>query len=318
MVFGSGYAALGGNVLKQYFRDLSTQFGNGWNRFWFTPASAAPLGLIRLVTGLIALFWYLNFYPDLQFFFGPDGIIDLQTLDQWRGPNPVFSIFDWPQSEGSLWFTYWLGLGVLVLFAAGLFSRVTSVAAFVVVVSLIHRGPMLARPMEDVLAMVTLYLCIGPSGGAFSLDRRWRKQSTSAGDSIAIPTSTSANIALRLIQVHLALIHFGMAIGQLRDDSWWMGRAMWGFIGKTDSAYVDMTWLADYMYLLNLWTHGIVVFEFAFALLIWNQLARPILFAAAVLVWGSVGLVSGMVDFALVMLAATLAFVPGEWLVRRV
>jgi hypothetical protein len=305
------------SVTESYWGKLSSEFGRGWNRFWFTPVSSAPLGLIRLVIGLVAIFWYLSFYPDLQFFFGPDGIIDPNTLEQWRGPVAVFSIFDWPQSAASLWFTYWVGLGALVLFTVGLFSRVTSVVAFVVVISLIHRGPMLARPMEDVLAMVMLYLCIGPSGGAFSLDRLWRKQSSSTGDSIATPPSTSANIALRLIQVHLALIHFAMAIGQLRDDSWWMGRAMWGFIGKTDSAYIDMTWLADYMYLLNLWTHGIVIFEFAFALLIWNRLARPILFAAAVLVWGSVALVSGMVDFALVMLAATLAFVPPEWLLRR-
>jgi hypothetical protein len=230
----------------------------------------------------------------------------------------VFSIFDWPQSEASLWFAYWVGLAVLALFAAGLFSRVTSVAAFVVVVSLIHRGPMLARPMEDVLAMVMLYLCIGPSGAGFSLDRLWKSRSASTGDGrTEPPPSTSANIALRLIQVHLALVHFAMAIGQLRDDSWWMGRAMWGFVGKTDSAYVDLTWLADSLYLLNLWTHGIVVFELAFALLIWNRLARPILFVAAVLAWGSVALASGMVDFALVMLAATLAFVPPEWLVRR-
>jgi hypothetical protein len=305
------------SVTESYWGKLSSEFGSGWNRFWFTPASSAPLGLIRLLIGLIALFWYLSFYPDLQFFFGPSGIIDPQTLAQWRGPVAVFSIFDWPQSAGSLWFTYWVGLGALMLFTAGLFSRVTSVVAFIFVISLIHRGPMLARPMEDVLAMVMLYLCIGPSGGSFSLDRLWRKQSSAADETIATPPSTSANIALRLIQVHLALIHFAMAIGQLRDDSWWMGRAMWGFIGKPDSAYVDMTWLADYMYLLNLWTHGIVVFEFAFALLIWNRLARPILFVAAVLVWGSVGLVSGMVDFSLVMLAATLAFVPAEWLVRQ-
>jgi hypothetical protein len=305
-------------VLKQYFGELSTQFGRGWNRFWFTPVSPAPSGLVRLLIGLVALFWYVSFYPDLQFFFGPVGIIDPQTVEQWRGSVPVFSIFDWPQSEASLWFAYWIGFAVLVLFTAGLFSRVTSVAAFVVVISLIHRGPMLARPMEDVLAMVMLYLCIGPSGGAFSLDRLWRNRSASAGEGQTLPPpSTSANIGLRLIQVHLALIHFAMAIGQLRDDSWWMGRAMWGFIGKTDSAYIDLTWLADSMYLLNFWTHGIVLFEFAFALLIWNRLARPILIVAAVLVWGSVALVSGMVGFALVMLAATLAFVPPEWIERQ-
>ncbi|MEX2141870.1 MAG: hypothetical protein WD894_21575 [Pirellulales bacterium] len=306
------------NAQQSYLNNLSSEFGRGWNRFWFTPAAAAPLGLIRLVFGLIALWWYLSYIPDLAFFFGPQGIINSPTVEQWRGPYPVFSIFDWPQTAASLWFTYWLGLVVLVLFAAGLFSRITSVAALLVVVSLIHRGPMLAQPMEDVLAMVMLYLCFGPSGAAFSLDRVWKRRTTSRlEDNIAAPPSIGANISLRLIQIHLALLHFGMAIGQLRDDSWWMGRAIWGFISKPESGYVDLTWLSDHLYLLNLWTHGIVVFEFAFALLIWNRLARPILMAAAVLVWGSIGLVSGMLAFTLVMLGATLAFMPAEWLARR-
>jgi hypothetical protein len=254
----------------------------------------------------------------MAFFFGPTGIINEQTVEQWRGPFPVVSIFDWAQTSGSLWFTYWLGLGVLVLFAGGLFSRITSVAALVVVVSLIHRGPMLAQPMEDVLAMVMFYLCLGPSGAAFSLDRVWKRRTAMRPeDDVAARPSIGANIALRLIQIHLALLHFGMAIGQLRDDSWWMGRAIWGFISKPESGYIDLTWLSDHVYLLNIWTHGIVVFEFAFALLIWNRLARPILIATAVLVWGSVALVSGMVGFMLVMLGATLAFVPAEWLMRR-
>jgi hypothetical protein len=306
------------NASQSYFNQLTSEFGRAWNRFWFTPASAAPLGLVRLIFGLIAIWWYLSYYADLEFLFGPQGIISPQALEQWRGRNPVVSIFDWPQTTASLWFTYWAGLVVLVLFAAGLFSRVTSVAALVVVVSLIQRGPMLARPMEDVLAMGLVYLCIGPSGAAFSLDRiRRRRAANLPADNVDPPPSISANIALRLMQIHLALIHFGMAIGQLRDDSWWMGRAIWGFISKPESGYVDMTWLADHLYLLNLWTHGVVVFEFAFALLIWNRLARPILFAAAILVWGSVGLVSGLMGFALVMLGATLAFAPPEWLPAR-
>ncbi len=303
---------------ESYWSRLTSAFGGGWNRFWFAPVSPAPLALIRLVFGVIAIWWYLSYLPDLEFFFGPNGIIDRKTIGLWRGPNPVFSIFDWPSTAASLWFTYWLGLVVLVLFAAGVFSRITSIAAAIVVISLIHRGPMLVRPMEDVLAMVMLYLCVGPSGAAVSLDRLWKRRIAGTNvTSIAPLRSIGANIALRLIQIHLALVHFGMAIGQLRDDSWWMGRAMWGFIGKPTSAYVDMTWLADHLYLLNLWTYGVVAFELAFAVLIWNRLARPILMAAAVIVWGSVALVSGMLGFALVMLGATLACVPADWLERR-
>jgi hypothetical protein len=194
---------------------------------------------------------------------------------------------------------------------------VTSVAAFIVVVSLIHRGPMLVQAMEDVLAMVMLYLCLGPSGAAFSLDQLWRKRKSAASPKADVPASVGANIALRLIQIHLALYHFGMAISQLGDETWWMGRALWGFIGKPESAYVDLTFLADHLFLLNAWTHAVVIFELAFALLIWNRLARPILFVAAVLVWGGVGLVSGMLGFSAVMLAASLAFVPPEWLATK-
>ena len=252
---------------------------------------------------MIAIWWYLSYLPDLEFFFGPNGIIDRKTVGLWRGPNPVFSIFDWPSTTASLWFTYWLGLVVLVLFAAGVFSRITSIAAFVVVVSLIHRGPMLVRPMEDILAMVMLYLCVGPSGAAFSFDRLWKRRIGHQRQVHRSGTVDRREHCAAIDSDSSVLVHFGMAIGQLRDDSWWMGRAMWGFIGKPTSAYVDMTWLADHLYLLNLWTYGVVAFELAFALLIWNRLARPILMAAALVVWTSVGLVSGMLGFALVMLA---------------
>jgi hypothetical protein len=304
--------------MRSYFQRLASEFGSWWNRFWFTAVSPAPLGLIRLVFGLLALWWYLSFYADLTFFFGPDGIIRAATLDRWRGVNPAVSIFDWPKTNASLWVTYWLGLIVLLVFTAGLFSRISSIAALVVVVSLIHRGPMFATPMEDILALAMFYLCLGPSGAAFSLDRL-RKQprfGAPAADDTARRPSIGANIALRLMQIHVTLIYLGMAIGQLRDDSWWTGRALWGFIGKPDSSFFDFTFLADHLLLLNLWTHAIVVFELAFAFLSWNRLARPILMVASVVIWASIAVVSGQVGFALVMLAATLAFVPPEWLSR--
>ncbi len=135
--------------------------------------------------------------------------------------------------------------------------------------------------------------------------------------------SWGTTVATRLIQVHLALIHFGMAVSQLAaqntntSPTWWLGRALWGFAGNPDSSYLDLTWLADNLYLLNLWTYSVVIYEIAFALLIWHRLARPILLAASIPVWGSIGLASGDLPFAAIMLAATLAFVPSEWMDRR-
>ncbi len=163
------------NVVLDYFNTLAATFGRGWNRFWFTPSRPTTLGLIRLVVGVIALHWYWSYGSDLDLLFGPAGVINDQALESWRGPEtlnnkPVFTLFDWIEDSSTLVFFYWLGFGVIALFAAGVLSRVTTVLALVFVLSLIHRGPMLVRPFEDVLAMTMFYLCFGANGGAFSVD----------------------------------------------------------------------------------------------------------------------------------------------------
>ena len=66
-----------------------------------------------------------------------------------------------------------VGLAVLVLFTLGFWSRLTSILALVVILSDVHRGPMLTSQFEPVLTMVMCYLCLGPSGASWSLDRRW-------------------------------------------------------------------------------------------------------------------------------------------------
>ncbi len=163
------------NAVLDYFNTLAATFGCGWNRFWFTPSRPTTLGLMRLVVGVIALHWYWTYNSDLELLFGPAGVIGEQTLESWRGPdalnnNPVFTLFDWIEDSSTLGFMYWLGFGVIALFAAGVFSRVTAVLALVFVLSMIHRGPMLVRPFEDVLAMTMFYLCFGATGGAFAVD----------------------------------------------------------------------------------------------------------------------------------------------------
>ncbi len=306
--------------VRTYFSTLTQEFGQGWTRFWFAPSDPYVLGVIRLGTGIIALWWYVSYYPDLQDWFGPDGLISLEKVHQWRGPNRSFSIFDYTNSASSLWFAYWLGLAVLLAFTVGLFSRLTSVLAFVWVVSLLWRAPMLDRPVDGVLTMVMFYLCIGPSGASVSLDRWWAKRKLDAGKSEhALTTleprrSSAATVAIRLMQVHLVMIYAAMVLAQLQFEAWWIGRALWGFIGKPESSYIDMTWIHDYVYLLNIWTLGVVAFELSFVALIWNRLARPLLLVLSVFVWLSVGIISGMMSFALIMIVAGLAFASSEWL----
>jgi hypothetical protein len=199
------------------------------------------------------------------------------------------------------------------MFLIGLFTRVAAVLALVAVLSLIHRGPVLARPVDDIVAMLMFYLCLGPCGAALSLDAWWNRRRNSAvgsGD-LAPQLSWIATVATRLIQVHVSVIYFAMAVAKLKNPVWWGGTAVWGLLAKPESRLVDLAWLADpkMIYVLNAWTLTIVLFELCFAFLIWVKLARPLLLGLSLPIWIGTALLTGMTSWVLMMLVANLAFV---------
>ena len=270
------------------------------------------LGLIRLLTGLVVLYWYLMLIPDLQRFFGPEGLLPVELVETYRFDRG-FSYFELLHSTSEVWAGYVAGLIVLVMFTVGLYSRVTSVLAWLVVLSVIQRGPMLAGPIDDVLAMMMLYIWIGPSGASFSLDSLLSSRSErTAANRRSADQSWLATVSIRLMQLHIAAAYFLMAIAKMKVDTWWAGTAIW-WISATDAPRaIDLTWLAKdtfTTYVMNAWTHCIPLFELAFSLLIWNRLARPLMLSIAVLHWISIGIITDQYVLAVMMIIASMAYV---------
>ena len=304
--------------MTNYLRDLCDSFGAGWNRFWFTPSDPATLGLIRLLTGLVSLYWLATYGYDLVRLFGPSGMLPVTTVLELAGSWASVSYLNYLQSPTELWIAHILALAVMALFTVGLFTRVTSVLTLIVLLSYIHRGPMISSQVEPILSLVVFYLCLGPAGAYLSIDsllesRKRQAMGSTAGARKRI-SSTSATVALRLLQVHVSVIYLMMALAKLRGGEsgpvWWMGEAVWWIIARPESRLVDFTWLHDYPLVVNAWTHAIVAFEFAFAILIWNRLSRPLLLAVAVPMWVLLALITGLTPFCLMMLIASAAFVP--------
>src|SRR3954447_26633220 len=158
---------------------------------------------------------------------------------------------------------------VLALFTVGLWTRVTSVLALIVAISFVHRVPAALFGLDQINAMLTLYLALGPSGRALSLDRLLATR-RGAPASPATP-SVSANLAQRLIQVHMCVIYFFAAISKLQGPAWWDGEAMWRAFANLEYQSADMTWLAWHPWLINLVTHLSVLWEISFCVLIWKR-----------------------------------------------
>lgn len=331
--------------MRSYLQELFQRTGIAWNRFWFNALDAASLCALRVAVGLIALYTLATYTPDLERYFGPQGLLSVDLakfvtdtretqmfLDgrfglEFRGPdvdpedppNFRFSFLDYCTTSETLWGAHVASLIIVALFTLGFCTRVTSILALVVVVSYFHRGPPLTGPMEPILAMAIFFLCLAPAGQRYSIDgaiARARGSHVAANSSKGSfqPASEtrrlSTGIVTRLLQVHLCLLYAMVAMGKLRSAQWWNGDALWQVIVRPEAPLVDLTGLPEIM--INLWTHAVLLLDLSFPLLVWSGLLRPAMLAFSTCIWLSLTLITGLTPYCLLMIAMNLAFVSPE------
>lgn len=292
-----------------------TELGERWNHFWFAPSDPLPLCVLRLGVGACLLLYLLLITPDVAVWMGADGLIPRELYQQLvLGADRVnrfafWSLFTFCQSDGQVRALHFTFVVVAVLFTAGVFTRVTSVLAFVGLLQYIHRAPMVTSQVEPLLSMLLMYLCLGPCGAGLSFDW-WRKKPDDR--TLALTPTWTATVSLRLIQVHLAMFYLMMAAAKLQGDIWWRGEAIWTLMSMTRSRLIDWSFVREWGYALNLWVHLHLLYEFLFPGLIWNRLTRPIMLWSGMILWPLMLIASGMVTFSLLMMVANLAFVPAQ------
>lgn len=317
--------------VNSYFRELIQEARDGWNRFWFTPQDSATLGLIRILAGGMLFYTHLVWSLDLSGFFGPRGWLSPDALAIAYGDarDLFWSHWHWIESPAAMWAVHLLALAVFAMLTVGLFTRIVSILAWLLTVSYAHRVmPAALFGLDDVNAMLAMYLMIGPSGDAYSIDRWLAGRNRSAVPQLALPSqptpppplvaapSMGTNIAIRLMQLHLCLIYLFSALGKAMGDTWWDGSAMWLAVANFEYQSVDLTWLAAWPALLSLFAHLTVAWELTYPALVWPRWTRPIMVALSIPVHLGIAVFLGMMTFGLAMIIANLAFV-SPWIVRR-
>lgn len=299
-------ASIGG-----YFSEL----WEAWNRFWFTPIDPATLSLIRLLAGGLLLYTHLVWSLDLSGFIGPEGYTPVAFLNELPGREwSVWSIFHWTSSMWMVWTVHILALIIFAMMFVGLFSRTTAVLAYLLAVSYVHRvTPGAYFGLDKTNCMLALYVMLGPCGARYSLDRLWRLH---GGDNAEAPPSVSANIALRLLQLHLCVVYLFSGLAKLEGVTWKLGTALWWAAANYEYQSLDVTWLAGWPMLVAFLTHLTIFWELFYCCLAWNRFTRPVVLWIAVTVHGGIALFMGMITFGLAMIIANLSFLRPET-VRR-
>jgi hypothetical protein len=310
-------------ALATYPVDLAITTARAWHRFFFTPADPTPLGLIRIIVGLLSTWSLLTLgLGDLQSNLGSNGWVSPEALrDFWS---------DWPEAPRvwSLWLlvpdrfltVVWvLFLIILIAFTLGIASRLTAVLAWTIMVSTSRRVPVLYFGFDQAILGWMFYLAVtGSSGQALSLDRLIARRRAAGGvgpGPSRIPVQTvSANLALRLIQLHLCLIYAVAGLAKLQGRVWWNGDAVLMILLAPEYRVGNYLWLAAYPRFLNFLTHATVALEVLYPVLVWVPVLRPLMLIGMILLHVGIDLTMGLREFSLAMIAGNLAFVSGPWL----
>ena len=307
--------------VRQYWRDLKAA-ARGWDAFWFAPADPTTLAAIRIALGSILLAMHLSYTPALLDHVGTHARIDARAIEAMRsmsGPvadaprDPWIGPVSWwfhVESPAAIWTVHLVFLTALVCLTLGLFTRPASILAWIGHVSFLDRAHLVGPGVDAIVAMIALYLIFGPSGQALSLDRLI----ASARRTQRPRAFVSANVVIRLIQVHMCIVYLSAGLAKLQGSSWWDGTAVYLTLMTHDLRGLDVRWIATYDWLWqaisSAGTWFTIAFEVGFAVLIWQPLLRPLVLGAAVLLHGGIGLSMGLWSFSAAMLTGCLAFVP--------
>jgi hypothetical protein len=309
-------------------RDYLSEAWDAWTEFWFAPSSPTTLSAIRVLAGAMLLYTHLIWSMGLTQFFGDEGYLP-KTLHQQmldgpvdpNSPNPpekytntMWTHFNYVNSSKLMWTIHIVALTVFFLLTVGLFSRVMAILAFLFAVSYANRiTPGAYFGLDKINCMLAMYLMIGPCGARYSIDRLWRLRRGSN----EVPATSSANLAIRLIQVHMCIIYLFSGIAKIGGVHWETGEATWLSFDLAEYRSLDMTWMLGHPLVMNLMTHITVFWELSYAALVWPALTRPWVLLTAIFVHGGIALFLGMPTFGLVMLIGNLAFVSPK-LVRKI
>ena len=297
-------------------------FGRSWNGFWFRPSDPTLCCLLRIGLGLMALLHLGSYFDDLVRWYAADGLLPTSTVDALLGGNSSFhpTYLTLAGSPTSLWILHICGLVAAAALTLGLFSRTSAAVTAIATLALANRAPVISGPVEPVLIFMLLYLSLAPAGARFSLDalliRPFLTKSPFELFAHKEEPSVLATLSLRLMQVHLAAFYLMMALAKTYGDAWWDGAAVWHLIAQTHSRPLDLSSLRGSEFVLNAWTHFIVWTQLLFPFLVWNRFTRPVILVAVALLWVSMLPLTGLTSFCLLMLIATLCYLPPEVFAR--
>ena len=305
----------------------------GWTSFWFSAVDPIGLHRLRFLAGLLFLAWLLPLTGHQVELFGLNGWFDraayLEAADPTQFPGGAPAPIGWSlvylfgTDTVLLNVFWWVSIGVLVLFTLGVATRITSVLTWLIVVSFLAT-PAASFDADFLLAMLAFYLMIGyvllgvwsalnGDATSFKAGFLWGKSRQPAAPSFA------ANLAVRLIQVHFAIVVVTSGLHKLQFGDWWAGVGLWYPLHPPFTLNADrMREIAGHaeraLILLSIAQYTMLAWQLAFPAFAWRRRWRVLLLGGGVVGWVGCIFIYGVPLFGPVYLIGCLSYLTAsEW-----
>jgi hypothetical protein len=296
-----------------------------WSDFWLTPVDPVGLHTLRVLAGLLLLFWLLPLAGQAHALFGLGGWFDTRAfVEASRLPGGTPAPAGWSllylcgQDVGLLRTAYWGAVGALVLFTLGVMPRLTSVLTWLVVASFIV-SPVTGTEADSLLLILALYLMLGHLFlGQWSRPLSRLERVLGSRQAPGTP-SHAAGLAVRLIQVHFAIILVTSGLHKLQFGDWWSGVAYWypanpPFEVSRESLRRQAESASSYLGVLSLLQYAALAWQLTFPLFAWKRSWRAVLLAGAACGWvGSAWVYRDPVFGPLLFVVCLSYLTPEEW-----
>jgi hypothetical protein len=268
----------------------------------------------------------------------------LDYMDYWNQEqkyadntgSPIFSQWFHVTDPTSMAITHGVIIVVMLLFAVGFCTRVTSVLTWLAAVGYIHRTQQVLFGMDTMMNILLIYLMVGNSGAALSVDRliaRYRASKNSLRRHGHIDTATrefldrpppsvSAGFALRLLQIHFCFIYMASGLSKLKGAAWWNTNAHWDTMVNPEFTLIHYHWYESFVRQLTAVrpvyqaaAAGAVAFTFVTEIglpfMVWTRM-RPVWVGLAALFHAGIAVFMGLWVFSLLMMTMLVGYIPGR------
>ncbi len=272
-----------------------------WRDFFFEPRPLATLAIVRMGLGVILIVNSLLLWREVGEWLMPDAAYPYPAFLERFGSRR-FTLFSWlPPSESSVHFVLALHLLGAVSILVGFLTPLAATIAFLTLVSIHHRNPLIIHSGDCVLRLMIFLLIFSAAGSYASLDAVLFGEKTEA-----------APWAQRLMQIQLSIVYFRAFYGKLAGFTWREGSAIYYATVLPEHRRLPLPRIFRKGFGMKLLAWSALAIEASLAILIWAPPLRVPLVIIGIVFHLGIELTLNVQLFGWTMMVCLLLFLPPE------